>query len=161
MPNNKLETLKRLSAISAKLKAKGKIIVTTNGIFDLLHPGHVRYLQHAKALGDVLMVGINSDASTRRLKGGKRPINPQEDRAEVLSALESVDYACIFNERTPEKFLAAIRPAIHVKGGDYAAESLPEKRVVEKYGGKVLAVKLQEGYSTSSTIEKILKKYSK
>ncbi len=134
---------------------RGKKIVFTNGCFDLIHLGHVRYLKKAKTFGDVLIVGLNSDSSVKRLKGKSRPIMPQTARAEVLAALNPVDYVVIFNEDTPERLISLIKPDVHVKGGDYEGKELPEKSLVESYGGEVVIVDEEEGYSTTSLIEKI------
>ena len=134
----------------------GELIVTTNGVFDVLHVGHVRYLMAAARLGNRLVVGINSDESTSRIKGPTRPFNPESDRAEVLAALSFVDYVTIFNEVTPEAMLAALEPNIHAKGGDYDVENMPETRVVRAAGGKVVALPFIEGRSTTGLAERIL-----
>jgi D-glycero-beta-D-manno-heptose 1-phosphate adenylyltransferase len=136
------------------LKSNNKTIVTTNGCFDILHVGHVRYLKQSKALGDVLVVCVNSDSSVKRLKGPERPLNNQADRAEVLAALESVDYVVIFDEDTPVNNLSAIKPDIHTKGGDYDINSLPEAKVVMENGGRLEFISLVEGKSTTNIIEK-------
>lgn len=141
-------------------------VVFTNGVFDLLHSGHVTYLQMARKLGDVLVVGLNSDASTRSLKGPRRPLVPQSDRAELLAALRCVDYVTIFEQPTAEELVAALRPAIYVKGGDYAQgdaidlNRLPEARVVLAYGGIVKLIPYREGRSTSALIARIVELYS-
>ena len=137
------------------LRKTGKTLVTTNGCFDLLHTGHVRYLQDAARLGDILVVGINSDSSVSRLKGPSRPVCNERDRVLLISSLKPVDYAFIFNEPDPCAFLAVLQPEIHVKGGDYAPEDLPETNVVERYGGKVVIVPFTEGYSTTRLIAAI------
>lgn len=124
-------------------------VVTTNGCFDLLHVGHLEVLRQARALGDTLVVLVNDDDSVRRLKGPSRPIVSADDRAELVAALEPVDYVVLFSEDTPERALGAIRPAVHVKGGDYAAADLPETKVVEAGGGRVVIVPLVAGRSTS------------
>ncbi|MDZ4284599.1 MAG: D-glycero-beta-D-manno-heptose 1-phosphate adenylyltransferase [Patescibacteria group bacterium] len=157
MPN-KIFTRKKLLAAIAQLKRRGKTTVTTNGVFDLLHVGHVRYLREAKKLGDVLIVAVNSDKSTRILKGSTRPLNPARDRAEVLAALECVDFVTIFNERDPRALLSEIKPHVHVKGGDYKLENLPEREVVEKHAGRVVLIKPSRGYSTTRTIARAAKK---
>lgn len=136
-------------------KEQGKKIVFTNGCFDILHVGHISYLENAKKQGDILIVGVNSDASTRRLKGPTRPINNENDRACMLSALKSVDYTVIFDEDTPEDLIAYLKPSIHVKGGDYKKEDLPETKIVEAYGGKVVILNFVEGKSTTNIINKI------
>lgn len=136
-------------------RARGERIVSTNGVFDILHVGHARYLQAARALGDVLVVGINSDASTRALKGPDRPFVGEEERAELVAALACVDYTIIFGERTPDALLAVVRPTTHVKGGDYRAEDLPEAAVVRRYGGDVRTVSFIPGRSTTGLAERI------
>lgn len=145
------ELLKKVSEVKADMKT----VVTTNGCFDILHAGHVRYLREAKSLGDVLVLCLNSDDSVKRLKGPSRPLNSEEDRAEVLSSLVSVDYVVIFEEDTPSNILEQIKPNIHVKGGDYSEESLPEAKVVKKGGGMVKFIPLVEGRSTTKLINKI------
>ena len=137
----------------AKLNKK---IVFTNGCFDIIHAGHVRYLTAAKNFGDVLIVGLNSDESVRRLKGANRPINNQDDRAEVLLGLKAVDHVIFFNESTAENLIAEVKPAVYVKGGDYTLETLPEAKIVQSYGGRVELVNLVAGRSTSNVIQKIL-----
>ncbi|MFH1258038.1 MAG: D-glycero-beta-D-manno-heptose 1-phosphate adenylyltransferase [Candidatus Micrarchaeota archaeon] len=155
----KIQTLDSLSKICEKFRDAGKIIVTTNGVFDILHPGHVRYLENAKALGDILVVGVNSDASVKKIKGEHRPVNSEDDRAEVLAALQCIDYVCVFPETTPEHFLEAIKPSVHVKGGDYSSKDLPESAIVEKFGGKIKFVTFVKGYSTTTTIKKIVERH--
>ena len=138
---------------------KFKKIVFTNGCFDILHIGHVKYLQQAKSLGDILIVGVNSDASVRKLKGEFRPIMSEKERAEVIAALECVDYVVIFPELTPKNLIRIVKPDIHVKGGDWKAKQIPETNLVQSYGGKVVIVDEVEGYSTSEIIRKIIEKY--
>lgn len=137
------------------LRAGGQKVVFTNGCFDILHAGHVRYLNTARSFGDCLVLGLNSDASVRGFKGPSRPINNQEDRAEVIDALACVDYVVIFEERTAESIIAKVRPDVYVKGGDYTLETLPEAKIVMGYGGKVELVQLVEGRSTTNVIKKI------
>jgi rfaE bifunctional protein nucleotidyltransferase chain/domain len=137
------------------LKSAHKKIVTTNGCFDILHVGHVRILNEAKALGDVLIVGINSDQSVRKLKGESRPVVPQNDRAEILANLAAVDFVTIFDEDTPVEFLQVAMPDIHVKGQDYNGKALAEKPVVEGLGGTVKLLPLVPSKSTSGLIDKI------
>ena len=144
----------RIEDFAATLRAAGARVVFTNGCFDILHAGHVRYLAAARALGDVLILGLNSDASVRRLKGETRPVNSAEDRAEVVGALASVDYVVIFGEDTAEELIARVRPAVYAKGGDYTRETLPEARIVESYGGEVSFIPLVEGKSTTGIIER-------
>lgn len=137
------------------LREAQKVIVFTNGCFDILHAGHVRYLTTAKSYGDVLIVGLNSDSSVKLLKGKDRPINSQDDRAEVLAALRAVDDVVIFNDRTAESLIAQVRPDIYVKGGDYNMRNLPEAKVVESYGGHIEFVRLVEGRSTTNIINRL------
>ncbi|GMB01278.1 D-glycero-beta-D-manno-heptose 1-phosphate adenylyltransferase [Pelosinus sp. IPA-1] len=143
--------------IAEQLKADGKTIVFTNGCFDILHVGHVRYLQAARELGDCLILGLNSDQSVRTLKGPTRPINTQADRAEVLSALSAVDYVVIFEEATAENLISQIKPAIYVKGGDYNIKDLPESAIVSEYGGQTILIPEVIGKSSSNIIKKIKK----
>ena len=137
----------------------GKKTVFTNGCFDLLHAGHVRYLEQAKALGDVLIVGINSDASVARLKGEKRPIVGEQHRGEIVGALRCVDAITIFEQDTPLDLIRLIRPDVYVKGGDYTKETLPEYPVVTQYGGEVLILDFVQGCSTSQIIATIGQRY--
>jgi len=137
------------------LRAGGGRLVLTNGCFDLLHVGHVRYLQAAKALGDFLVVGLNSDASTRALKGTERPLVPAAERAEVLAALACVDAIVVFDEPTAEPLVAALRPEIYVKGADYAEADLPEARIVRQYGGEVRLLPAIPGVSTTALVARI------
>jgi D-beta-D-heptose 7-phosphate kinase/D-beta-D-heptose 1-phosphate adenosyltransferase len=143
------------------LKAEGKRIVFTNGCFDLLHIGHIRYLEEAKALGDILVVGINSDQSIQRIKGPLRPILPEEERSEILSGLGCVDYVTIFSEPDPLELISSLEPHILVKGGDWTKETTVGKEVVERLGGKVIILPFVQGASTSNLIETILKRYEK
>ncbi len=151
-------TAEKLVEVLKNLRQKNKKIVTTNGCFDILHVGHVRYLKQTKALGDVLIVALNTDRSVKALKGPKRPLNSENDRAEVLAALECVDYVVLFDEDTPAKLLEKIKPDIHAKGGDYNIDTLPEAKVITGNGGKVVFIPLVEGKSTTSLIEKASKK---
>ena len=137
------------------LKDTGKKIVFTNGCFDILHVGHVRYLKAAKDFGDVLIVGLNTDASVKKLKGNNRPINIEADRAEVLLALEAVDHVVLFGEQTAENLIAEVKPNIYVKGGDYTLETLPEAKIVQSYGGRVEFIPMVAGRSTTNVINKI------
>lgn len=147
--------LDELIDIISNLKKQNKKIVTTNGCFDIIHAGHARYLKQAKELGDILIVCLNSDESVRKLKGPSRPINHEDDRAEVISSLESVNYVVIFGEDTPINVLTRIKPDIHVKGGDYTEETLPETEVIKKNGGKICFIPFVEGRSTTNIINKI------
>lgn len=151
---SKIKTLKEgIDHVVAAKKAQQKVVFT-NGCFDILHVGHVRYLEKAKAHGDILVVGLNSDASVKVLKGNGRPVNSEYDRATVLSALEMIDIVIIFSEKTPIQLIEQLKPDIHVKGGDYSPESLPEYEVVTQYGGRVIIETFIEGYSTTSTIKR-------
>lgn len=141
-----------LAQIAQRLRSQGKKVVTTNGCFDILHLGHVRILEAARQLGDVLIVGINSDDSVKRLKGPQRPINTEMDRAEVLGALKSVDYVSVFSEDTPVEFLKVVKPDIHVKGADYLPSQLAETPVVESFGGRVEILQLVAGKSTTNVL---------
>lgn len=139
----------------AKIRKDGKTIVFTNGCFDILHVGHVRYLAAAKSFGDVLIVGLNTDDSVRRLKGSNRPINNENDRAEILLALKAVDHVVLFGERTAESLVAQVKPDVYVKGGDYTLETLPEAKIVQSGGGSVRLVNFVDGYSTSGVLAKL------
>ncbi len=147
---------KDLAAQLSRLRRQGKRIVFTNGCFDLLHPGHIFTLTQAKTFGDVLVVGINSDASVKRLKGEKRPILDQASRLALLAALEAVDYVTTFDEETPLTLIRALQPHILVKGGDWGPETIIGKEIVEKNGGRVVAVRYQDGFSTTDLIERII-----
>jgi D-glycero-beta-D-manno-heptose 1-phosphate adenylyltransferase len=157
--NAKTTARSTLAGQLARLRSLGKRVVFTNGVFDLVHAGHVRYLREAASLGDVLVVGLNSDESVRSFKEPGRPIVPEAERAEVVAALEMVDYVVIFGERTAEATVAELRPDVYVKGGDYRPEELPEARVVEGYGGEVRLVPYHEGRSTTNIIRRILDVY--
>jgi D-glycero-beta-D-manno-heptose 1-phosphate adenylyltransferase len=137
-------------------RAAGERIVFTNGVFDLLHRGHVEYLEESKALGDRLVVGVNSDASVRRIKGPERPLVPAEERAELLQALACVDLAVIFDEDTPERLIRAVQPDVLVKGGDWTPDRIVGREFVEARGGRVLNVPLREGLSTTALIARII-----
>lgn len=141
----------------ASLKSQNKKIVFTNGCFDLLHVGHVRYLQEAKKLGDVLVIGVNSDASVKRLKGPTRPVQIEADRAEILAALGAVDYTVIFTEDTPLKLIEAVKPDILVKGGDWKIDQIVGSDFVINNGGKVMSLQFVDGKSTTKLIEKAQK----
>lgn len=149
----KIHTLESLSEFCEQHRKKNTLVFT-NGCFDILHTGHVTYLAEAKALGDILIVGINSDPSVKILKGPLRPIHAQADRAIVIAALESVDAVTIFDQKTPIQLIEKLKPHIHVKGGDYKKESLPEYPFVKKYGGDLKILPFHTGHSTSKSIEK-------
>ena len=138
-----------------QMKEIGQKLVFTNGCFDLLHPGHIEYLIAARALGHKLVVGVNDDASVRRLKGNTRPLNPLQDRMSMLAALQSVDYVIPFSEDTPLELITMIRPHIIVKGGDYKPEQMIGRELVESYGGEVVILQFKEGYSSTRLIDKI------
>jgi D-beta-D-heptose 7-phosphate kinase/D-beta-D-heptose 1-phosphate adenosyltransferase len=142
-------------AVVARLRATGKTVVFTNGVFDLLHVGHLRYLQQARALGDALIVGLNSDRSVRANKGAGRPITPEAERAEILSALACVDGVVVFDEDTPHEIIAALQPDVLVKGADWAADAIVGRDVVEARGGRVVRVPIEAGHSTSALVERI------
>jgi D-beta-D-heptose 7-phosphate kinase/D-beta-D-heptose 1-phosphate adenosyltransferase len=139
----------------ADVRARGGTVVFTNGVFDLLHPGHVRYLRDARALGDVLLVALNSDRSVRAIKGRSRPVNPEGERAEVLAALACVDAVVVFDEETPHAIVSRIRPDVLVKGADWAADSIVGRDIVEARGGRVVRIPLAAGYSTSELIQRV------
>jgi len=147
-------TLDEAAAFVTAAKARGQRVVFTNGVFDLLHPGHVRYLQTARSLGDVLIVGVNSDRSVRENKGPSRPIMPERERAEVLEALSVVDAAVVFDEPTPQVIIDRLRPDVLVKGADWAADAIVGRETVEAGGGKVVRVPIEQGWSTSAIILK-------
>jgi len=143
------------AAFASRIRARSGAVVFTNGVFDLLHPGHVRYLRDARALGDALIVAINSDRSVRANKGEGRPINPQAERAEVLLALEPVDAVTIFDEETPHAIVTAIQPDILVKGADWGPDNIVGRDVVEARGGRVVQMELAPGFSTTALLDKV------
>ena len=155
----KIKNLDVLSAIVESEKKKGKKVVFTNGCFDLLHAGHVKYLQKARSFGDLLVLGLNSDASVRRLKGEKRPLIAEAERAHILAALDCVDYLVVFAEDTPLRLIDTLKPAVLVKGGDYTPDGVVGRDIVESYGGRVELVEFVNGKSTTNIIEKILQTY--
>ncbi len=159
MSKDKIVSLPKLKALASKLKAKKKKIVFTNGCFDLIHVGHIKYLEKAKALGDILIVGINSDSSMRKIKGPGRPIIEQSDRALVIAGLESVDYACIFNETSPHKLIKAIGPNVLVKGADWELNKIVGANFVKSYGGKTTTIPFIKGRSTSGIIRRIINSF--
>jgi rfaE bifunctional protein nucleotidyltransferase chain/domain len=154
---DKIIPLERLLDWRAALRAEARKLVVTNGCFDLLHRGHITYLERARAEGDALLVGVNADASVRELKGPQRPVNTEQDRAAVLAALQSVDAVCIFPDRTALRFLSIVEPDIYAKGGDYTIDTInqEERRLVEKLGGKVVVLPVVPGKSTTAILEKI------
>ena len=157
MTESKIVPLKKLAERVKQLRANGQKIVATNGCFDLLHVGHIRYLKAARALGDVLVVGLNRDHSVLELKGRGRPINGENERAELVAALESVDLVAIFPELRATQFIESAAPDVYVKGGDYSSETLnPEERAaLQKIGSKIEIVPFEKGYSTSGLLEKL------
>lgn len=156
---NKIISLENLPAWRKEMRESGRKLVVTNGCFDILHLGHVTYLESARNEGDALLIGMNSDAAVRGLKGEGRPVNSQEDRAGVLAALQSVDGVCIFDDKSAAGFLAVAQPDIYVKGGDYTLETLnqDERRIVENAGGKIVLIQFVPGKSTTGLLERIMK----
>jgi D-beta-D-heptose 7-phosphate kinase/D-beta-D-heptose 1-phosphate adenosyltransferase len=155
----KIHDRQRLAVLLDERRARGERVVFTNGCFDLLHVGHVKYLQAARKLGDLLVLGLNTDASIRRLKGPKRPLIGQDERAHILAALDCIDYVVIFDEDTPLELIAALKPEILVKGADYSPEEVVGKELVESWGGRVELIQFVDGKSTSTLINKILETY--
>jgi glycerol-3-phosphate cytidylyltransferase len=155
--NSKILTLDQLAAESGRLRSESQRVVATNGCFDILHVGHVRYLTAARKLGEVLVVGLNGDDSVRQLKGEGRPVNREQDRAEVLAALESVDYVTIFPENRATNFLRAAAPSVYAKGGDYTADTLDpgERAVLDEFGSRIEMIPFEKGYSTSELLTRI------
>lgn len=157
----KILPLDQLRIERERLRQAGKKVVFTNGCFDLLHPGHVRYLQQARALGDVLIVALNSDRSVRELKGDKRPILNEAERSEVMAALASVDFVTVFDEPTPREIISALLPDILVKGGDWGIDAIVGREEVEAAGGKIMSLAFVDGCSTTDIIERIAQRYAK
>lgn len=155
----KIKNRKELKRIVEDLKKQGKIVVFTNGCFEILHPGHIEILERAKSLGDVLIVGINSDNSVKEIKGERKLILDEKSRLRIISSLEMVDYVVLFDEKTPENLISELKPDIHVKGGDYNINNLPEAKIVQSYGGKIFIFPLVKEFSTTKIIEKILELY--
>lgn len=160
MKNNAENTVQKtaleIKNAIAESRRQGKILVTTNGCFDIIHAGHIQYLSEAARLGDILVVGVNCDRVVRKLKGEGRPLQNEQDRATIVGSLRMVDHAFIFSEDDPRAFLEILRPDIHVKGGDYSEEII-ERPVVEKFGGKIRIVPYLDGRSTTSLVNKIKK----
>ena len=152
---NKFQPFKNLKSTIQNLKKEGKRIVFANGIFDILHVGHIRYLESAKELGDILIVALNSDSSARKLKGEERPIMPLEERVEIISSIQAVDYVTSFEEENADKILAILKPHIHAKGTDYTTETVPEKDVVASFGGKIAIAGDPKAHSTKDIIKQI------
>jgi len=157
----KIKTRQELKGILEQLKADGKEIVFTNGCFDLLHPGHVHYLEKAKAEGDVLVVALNSDTSVRKIKGQDRPILGEEDRCEIISALGCVDFVTIFEEELPQAIVEELIPHVLVKGGDWPIDGIVGRQIVESNGGRVVSIDFEREFSTSDIIERIRRSGSK
>lgn len=150
-----------VGALAARLRGEGKRIVFTNGCFDILHVGHVRYLREAAKLGDVLIVGLNTDDSVRRIKGDKRPLVPLDERAEMLVSLSVIDYVTFFDEDRPDVIISEIKPDFHVKGGDYDISEIPEREVVDSYGGKVVIIPEVAGKATTNIVSKVVELYGR
>lgn len=159
LKKEKIKNLNTLQKIISRLKNKGKKVVFTNGCFDLLHYGHVKYLEEAKKKGDILVVGVNSDISVRKIKGNKRPIVNEKDRISLIAALESVDYAVLFQEKTPLRLIKTLKPNILIKGADWNKNNIVGSDFVLGYGGKVYTTNLIKGRSTTNLIKKIVKAF--
>jgi len=157
----KIVDLHALVEIRERAKREGKKVIFTNGCFDILHRGHIEYLEEAKKLGDILIVGLNSDESVKKIKGDKRPIVPEDDRAFVLSALGCVDYVCIFDQETPEELIKNLVPDVLVKGGDWEKGNVVGKEIVEESGGEVFTIQEIEGKSTKKIIQTIIERYQR
>ncbi|NQU19138.1 D-glycero-beta-D-manno-heptose 1-phosphate adenylyltransferase [bacterium] len=155
MLQNKIFSINRLIEIISSLKKRRKRIVFTNGCFDILHLGHISYLKKAKTLGDLLVIGVNSDASVRSIKGSKRPINPLRDRMKILANLECVDYICSFSQKTPLNLIKKICPNVLVKGADWKNKEIVGADFVKSRGGKVTTIRFKKGYSTTNIIRKM------
>jgi rfaE bifunctional protein nucleotidyltransferase chain/domain len=156
---DKIVTWERLKTEVEKRRKEGKTIAFTNGCFDILHVGHVRYLQEARKLGDLLILGLNSDASVRAIKGEKRPLVPQQERAEVVASLTAVDFVTLFDETTPLKLIEHLRPDCLVKGGDWSEEAVVGRDAVRSWGGRVAIIPLTPGASTTNIVERVLQVY--
>ena len=156
---DKIKTQDELKPILDKLKKEGKKVVFTNGCFDILHVGHIRYLKEAKGYGDILVVAVNSDLSVKSIKGDKRPIVSQSERAEVVAALEMVDYVIMFDEDTPYNIIKKLQPDVLIKGGDWTIDKIIGRDIVEARGGKVIAIPFIEGASTTGIVERVLERY--
>ena len=159
MLEDKIKTLSELQKIRGQLKANDMKVVFTNGVFDLIHRGHVEYLEAAKALGDVLILGLNSDQSVKKIKGPFKPVVNEEDRAVVLAALSSIDYVCLFDEETPNRIICTLIPDILVKGGDYQYHEIVGREVVEENGGRVITIPFTAGKSTTNLMREIARHF--
>jgi rfaE bifunctional protein nucleotidyltransferase chain/domain len=159
MPASKIKTLTQMKRVVTRSKARGKKIVFTNGCFDILHVGHIRYLKRARKQGDLLIIGLNTDRSVKEIKGKKRPVVPQKARAEVLAALECVDYVVLFDEPDPWRLIEVLRPDVLVKGADWPKSEIVGREIVEEIGGRVIRIPLVAGASSTGIIEKIIQVY--
>ena len=159
MKNEKIKKIKPLQDILGRLKARGKRIVFTNGCFDILHVGHIQYLRRAKKLGDVLVIGLNTDRSVRKIKGAPRPVVSEKERAEILAALECVDFVTLFDESDPFRLIQILKPHVLVKGADWPKNQIIGRQIVEEYGGRVVRIPLIPGASSTGIIEKIIRAY--
>jgi rfaE bifunctional protein nucleotidyltransferase chain/domain len=157
--NEKIRKVKPLKNILGRLKARGKKIVFTNGCFDILHVGHIRFLRRAKKLGDILVIGLNTDRSVKTIKGDKRPVVSEKERAEILAALEFVDYVVLFDETDPFQLIQILKPHVLVKGADWPKRRIIGKKIVEELGGRVVRIPLVPGASSTGIIEKIIQVY--
>jgi D-beta-D-heptose 7-phosphate kinase/D-beta-D-heptose 1-phosphate adenosyltransferase len=155
MSKNKIFSINRLAKLTASLRKFGKKIVFTNGCFDILHAGHISYLKKAKKLGDILILGVNSDSSVKSIKGPNRPVNTLKDRMEILSSFDFIDYLCAFSQATPLNLIKKIKPDVLVKGADWHKKDIVGADFVKSYGGKVSTITFKKGYSTTSLINKI------
>jgi rfaE bifunctional protein nucleotidyltransferase chain/domain len=153
--SDKLKNLDEIAQIAARARKNGQSVVFTNGCFDILHRGHVHILREARASGDILIVGINSDRSVKSIKGASRPILPETDRIELIGAMEMVDYVVLFDEPDPYRLIAAIKPSVLVKGGDWSADKIVGADVVAEHGGRVTVIPYLQGFSTTEIIERI------
>ncbi|MBP1595556.1 MAG: D-beta-D-heptose 1-phosphate adenosyltransferase [Acidobacteria bacterium] len=158
VPESKIKSLAEVQRLVAEARAYGRNVVFGNGCFDLIHVGHIRYLREAKALGEILIVGLNSDAAVRALKGSGRPLQPQDERAEIVASLECVDYLVIFDALTAREILLAIRPDIHAKGTDYTSENVPERDTVASFGGRVEIVGDPKDHASRDLIRTIVER---
>jgi D-glycero-beta-D-manno-heptose 1-phosphate adenylyltransferase len=159
-PGKKIKSIEELKDLLPQIRASGRTIIFANGCFDLIHAGHIRYLQGAKSLGDVLILGINSDACVAALKGNGRPLQPETERAEILASMDSVDYVLLFDALTVDGILEELRPDVHAKGTDYTEATVPERQTVQAYGGRIAIVGDPKDHSTRDLIKIILSKFT-
>jgi len=155
MSNKKIKNSKQLETIISRCKKEGKRVAFTNGCFDILHPGHISYLEAAKKRCDILVVALNTDLSVRQIKGPARPVMKLKDRQKIIAALEVVDYVTSFSETTPRKLIGQLKPGLVIKGGDWSVKNIVGKNIVNSYGGKAISVKYLKGYSSNSIIQRI------